>query len=125
MKKILSIDQRIPLFIEAWEKNASETKFAGMTLQEYKTGTELSLEIRGEIAARATEQRGAIAKRTQADQASRALTNRLVFGVKADPNHGADGAMYRAMKYVPTSEARSGLTHKTTASSPAPTPATT
>ena len=124
MKRKLSIDERINLYILAWEEHAPENKFAGMTLQEFKTGVFSSLDIRETMKAMRNALTGKIADRAKADVISRDLANRVVHSVIADATQGADGALYRAMNYIPVNEQRSGLTHKTTASSPATTPTT-
>ena len=83
---------------------APETKFAGMTLGEFKVATDPCRDLREGLAASASSRKAAVGTRNYADKVSRALVKRVIAGVKADPAFGDDCALYRAMGFVPASE---------------------
>ena len=109
------INAKINEFIDAWTKFAPDTKFSGMTLEEFKTAMFASLDARHRLDDLRLEIKGAIATRNAGDLVSLDLLPRIVAGVVADPNQGANSALYRAMNYVPKIERASGLTFKTLA----------
>jgi hypothetical protein len=118
------IEERIALFTASWEAHAAETTLAGMTLDQFKAAVAPSVAMRVEIESLANQLRGAIARRSSADEMSVELMNRVVYAILGDPALGSGSALYRALGYTPKSERRSGLTRKssTTPSQDAGTP---
>ena len=109
------INTKINEFIDAWTKFAPETKFSGMTLEEFKTAVFASLDARHRLEDLRLEIKGVIGTRNAGDLVILDLLPRIEAGVVADPNQGANSALYRAMNYVPKIERASGLTIKTQA----------
>jgi hypothetical protein len=115
MEKPRKTEDRIDLFISAWQENAANATLAGMTLDQFKAAVAPSLTVRDEIEALDNQMTGAIARRTAADEMSAGIMQRVVHAILGDPAFGPDCALYRALHYVPKSERRSGLTRKSAA----------
>lgn len=102
-------EQAIKDISTAWENEAAEVLFGGMTLAQYKTKVKPSADTRAEVDRLEKLLTAAINRREEADKASK-ITNQLVVnGVKGDPNFGEDSDLYEAMGYVRKSERKSGL----------------
>ena len=110
--------ERLKDFTTAWETFAPDLRFAGITLQELKTQSLPSFDIRVELASGESNRKAAVGTRNLADVATRTALNQVVAGVKADPAFGSNCALYRAMGYIPTSE-RKSVTRKPKVTTPA------
>ena len=99
-------------FIDAWNKIAPDESFAGMTLAEFKTAIQPSIDARTQTAEAVLVRRAAIASREEADKSTRDLMRRVVGSVVGSPVHGSNSALYRAMGYRTQDERASGLTRK-------------
>jgi hypothetical protein len=98
----------------AWKEQAPEATFGGKSL------TDLEADIAalaGSVEAfdTATSNRSAAlrARDGKKEDLNRTLRS-IMRGVQADPAHGEDSPLYRAMGYIPLSERSSGLTRRTT-----------
>lgn len=104
------VEKRLNEVIAAWETLRPAKTFAGLTLEQLKAAWQPSFAARD----RATEHRNQLVlarnDRLSADRIAFDLLDRIVAGVKADPDESGDGGLYQAMGYVPKSARRSGLT---------------
>jgi hypothetical protein len=91
-----------------------------MTLAEFRAAVQPSIDERSAIASLEALRSAAVARKNAADAASRAAIFAVANAVRADSAHGPDGALYRALGYVPQSERRSGLTRKVKATAATP-----
>jgi hypothetical protein len=98
--------------LDAWERLAPAKSFGGMTLAEFKTATAPSLTIRQEIEETDAHLKSLHTERDHADDVTNAKVQLVVNGVLADPEEGADSALYEAFGYIRASDRQSGLTHK-------------
>lgn len=103
------IEERIKRFINAWETLRPTSTFAGMTLSEFKTRMQPSLDARTHIAGVQAQLAEALSTREDADRASVQLLLLVANAVRGDINEGEDSALYAAMGYVRKSDRKSGL----------------
>ena len=103
---------RIAQVLEAWTSRRPTKSFAGMSLAQFKTQVEDSIELRDEIAAARINLAALLARRAAADAASLRVIDRVVNGVIADADEGYDGDLFEAMGYVRKSKRASGLQRK-------------
>jgi hypothetical protein len=75
-----------------------------MTLAQYKTKVPPSFDARAKIAALEDQLTSAQAARDSADAVTNDTNQKVVNGVKGDPNYGDDSDLYDAMGYVRKSE---------------------
>jgi hypothetical protein len=106
------ITDRIERFQQAWKELAPDASFGGMTLADFSAAVKPSLDEREAIKALDALRSAATMRRAKADLDSREKLDLVVNGVRSDPAHGQDSALYRALGYTPKSERRSGLTRK-------------
>jgi len=102
--KQLPIADKTNLILHVWGEMALESKFAGMSLAEFRTATAPTLDIREQLLIANATRKGAIATRNAADKATSALLLAVVSGVKADPAYGINSPLYRAMGFIPANE---------------------
>jgi hypothetical protein len=107
-----SMVERIRLFKAAWNEQASEETFAGMTYAQFESACAGCLSLRDEILVLDVQREGKRTARDIADLAARELCDLVINAVRGTPGHGKDSALYRAMGYVRQSERKSGLTRK-------------
>ena len=86
-----------------------------MTLAQYKTKVPPSFDARAKIAALEDQLTSAQDARDSADAVTNDTNQKVVNGVKGDPNYGDDSDLYDAMGYVRKSERASGLSRKASA----------
>ena len=98
--------------IDAWTNLRPTKTFAGLTLEQFKAQVQPSMTARDQLVSLRDQTTGSRLQRRQSDDASLALTQLVVNGVKADVAEGEDGPLYAAMGYIPKSSKRSGLTRK-------------
>ncbi len=101
--------------ITAWKEHAPDATFAGMTLTQYQTKVQPSVDLRTEIAATRRKLIDLQADRDKADAVTNPINLQVVDGVKGDVNFGEDSDLYEGMGYVRKSARASGLTRKKTA----------
>jgi hypothetical protein len=90
----------------AWELRAPGSTFFGLTLDGFKAVLKPSHDSRAQIEDLENRLRAAIKGRDAADVRSMRAVRGVVFGVKGDPEHTEDGALYASMGYVPRSARR-------------------
>jgi hypothetical protein len=99
--------------LKAWGQFAPAATFGGMTLAQYTTKVQPSLDARGEISTRETEIKSWADKRDDADVATTVANAAVIKGIVGDVSYGDNSDLYEACGYVRKSERRSGLTRKT------------
>jgi len=97
----------------AWKEQAPESTFGGKTLADLEADI-AALDGAVEQFDIATSNRSAAlrARDGKKEELNRALRS-IMRGVQADPAHGENSPLYRAMGYIPLSERASGLTRRT------------
>ena len=110
------IYERLERIIDAWQTLAPAKSFGGMTLAQFKTAIQPSLDARASITTLEAQLLAAQNARDDADKTSQDKVQLVINGVIGDPECGPDSDLYEAMGYVRKSERQSGLTHKATAS---------
>ncbi|MFA6288507.1 MAG: hypothetical protein WC661_14080 [Opitutaceae bacterium] len=100
---------KISQVITAWETLRPAKTFAGLTLDQFKTAVQPSIDTRANIESLKDQLAAAQTLRQDADEASIGTILLVVNAVKGDPAEGEDGELYEAMGYVRKSERRSGL----------------
>src|SRR3954468_23420295 len=100
---------RITAVIKAWENLRPGKSFGGLTLDEFKRIVQPSLDSRSRIAELEALLVAERARRDAEDRVAMPATRRVVDNVMADPQEGADGAVYEAMGFVRAGENRRGL----------------
>ena len=99
-KSPADILKRIREVIGAWQELAPGTVFYGLTLAQFQKAAHPSLQARAEIEDAQRRRRRAIRQRDAADARIMSLLRGVVNGVKGNPDHGEDGALYATMGYV-------------------------
>jgi hypothetical protein len=95
-----------------WGNLRPAKSFAGLTLDQFKEVVKPSLEVRTEIVELESKLQSAIARRARADGVSLDAVQRVIHGVKSDPEEGEDGELYATMGFVRKSDRSSGLTRR-------------
>ena len=108
MEKILS----------AWQLQAAEDSFYGMTLKEFQETVQPALEVRERLQALERETLALIQQRALLDEKCNELASGVVFAVRAHSNHGPNSPLYRMMGYVLDSDKRPGRPRKGRKTSP-------
>ena len=98
--------------LKAWGKFAPAATFGGMTLAQYTTKVQPSMDARTEISTRETEITSWVDKRDDADVITNAASTAVVKGIVGDPAYGDNSDLYEACGYIRKSEKKSGLTRK-------------
>lgn len=105
MEKLLRI-------LEAWRDLAPNEKFADMTLDEFETEINKSLNVRVEITDLDNQTTNKIQERDTTDAGNWDLSQYVVDSVKGNKKFGPNSGLYEAMGYVGKSDRKSGLTRK-------------
>ena len=92
--------------VGAREALAAGATFYGLTLAQFKAFIQPSLDARIEIDDLQNRLRIAIRRRDDADRKSMRKVQGVVDGVKGDPAHTQNGALYAALGYVPKAARR-------------------
>ena len=106
------IDDRITRTTSGWESLASTKSFFSMTLDQFKTAVQPSLDARELIKDLENQLTHAINQRDAADAVSLEKMQGVVAGVKADPTEGPNSSLLEAFGYTRKSERKSGLSRK-------------
>jgi hypothetical protein len=107
-----SNEEKLRRVTDAWERLAPEKSFGGMTLAQFKAATEPSRATRRELEELEARKKQLQADRDHADDVMLSKVQLVTNGVLADPDEGADSALYEAFGYIRESERHSGLTRK-------------
>lgn len=118
------VKERLDEVLNAWTTLRPEKSFAGLTVAQFKQIVQPSYDTRASIASLEAQMTSEYNKRNDADEKAMLVLNRIVSGVKADPEEGDNSDLYKAMGYTRRSERSSGLHRSKVAESDAgPTPA--
>ena len=112
MSPIIDPFEKVRDITQAWEAHAPQSIFSGFTLEKFKETVQPHLDVRNQLAHVETLAMGLRAKRATGSVDCRKLTDRITAGVRADPEHGPDSAMWAAMGFVRVSDRGTGLTRK-------------
>ena len=112
--------EKLNKLVQSWQDLAPDKSFGGMTLAEFKTKVQPSLDARESITDAATKMVDATTRRQLSDAESQQLVQLVVSSIKGDPTVGNDSALYEAAGYVRKSERKSGLARKQKATQPSP-----
>jgi hypothetical protein len=93
----------------AWRALAPDSKFAGMTLEEFEAAVKPPETLRAEIKALEKQLEGKKTARSDADKAAGAILELVIDSLRGTPGFGRDSDLYRACGYVRKSERKSGL----------------
>lgn len=107
------IAEKIGRAASAWEVLAPDSTFGGMTLAQFKTKVQPSLDARDTVKTVANQRVDAQTKRAEGDLETQRVLALVINSIKGDPVHGEDSALYKACGYVLKSERKSGLSRKT------------
>jgi hypothetical protein len=106
------IEDKINTAVSAWEQLASNKKFGGMALDDFKAVVAPSLANRTLIDQLQHQLTQAINQREDADDVSLAKIQLVVNAILGDPTEGPNSSLIEAMGYTRKSERKSGLTTK-------------
>lgn len=104
--------EKLERILTAWQTLANDKRFGGMTVDEFLTLVNASRTARMNIDTLEDQLTDALAIRDENDEIALAKAQLVVAGVLADPDEGANSALYEAMGYIKKSDRRSGLTRK-------------
>ena len=119
MKTPKETEKKLATAIQAWVDLAPAKSFAGMTLEQFKTKVNPSLQARDSLKVAGSQRMDAQTHRDASDEASLQSLQLVVNSIKGDPEHGDDSALYQACGYVRKSARKSGLSRKTKTAPPA------
>ena len=114
--------EKLATVLKAWKDLRPAKTFAGMTLAQFTTKVQPSLDARGQIATLENQMTAAMDERDLADVETMKQIAFVVNAVKGDPAEGEDGELYDAMGYVRKSERASCKTNKPKAGTKPATP---
>ena len=114
--------ERLASVLKAWKDLRPAKSFAGMTLAQFTTKVQPSLDARVQIDTLDNQMTAAMDERDIADVETNKQLLLVVNAVKGDPAEGEDGELYDAMGYVRKSERKSGKTNKPKKTPTPPTP---
>jgi len=112
--------EKLAAVLQAWKDLRPAKTFAGMTLAQFTTKVQPSLDARAQIDTLENQLTAALDERDTADVETMKQVLLVVNAVKGDPAEGEDGELYDAMGYVRKSERASGKTNKTKPKTPTP-----
>lgn len=104
---------KIAVVLKAWKDVCPTKSFAGMTLEQFTTKVQPSLDARAQLDTLEDQRLAAETDRDNADVDSMKQVNLVVNAVKGDPTEGEDGEFYAAMGYIRKSQRSTGKTNKT------------
>ena len=110
--KTKQLEDKLSTVVVAWSTLRPSKTFLGMTLEQFKSAIQPSLDARRSVAALESSLAAAIVQRDVADTESWPLVQQVVKAVIADNDEGDDGELYKAMGYVRRSERASGLSRR-------------
>jgi hypothetical protein len=94
---------QVDVIIKAWTTHRPGKSYGGLSLEDFKALVAPSRKARAEAAQYADKAHEAQLRCKDADKLLRKYVQRVVSGVRADPEDGEDGELYAAMGYVPRS----------------------
>jgi len=97
--------------VNAWEQMAPAATFS-VTLDDFKTGIKPSFEVRDHLADLDDQRTKALNDRTDFDDVSLTLAQRVINAALAHPDFGPDSSIIEGFGRIRESERKSGLTKK-------------
>ena len=94
---------QITRIIKAWRRLRPQKSYGGLSLEDFEKLAAPSGDARAEAALHDAKAAEAKLRMKDLDANMRKYVQRVVNGVKADPEDGEDGELYTAMGYVPRS----------------------
>ena len=110
--KLKKAVERIDVFRNAWEKNAAEQDFAGMSLAEFTEATKLPGELAKDVVEIRREAKRKQVKALNLLEPVSQLLELVVHSVQGTPGFGPDSALFSELGYIRKSERKTGLTRK-------------
>ncbi len=107
--KYRNTGQWCDVIAKAWQENAENESFAGMTLEEFKSVTQDTIAERETLEKLRRDVSGTIVRRKVADKETRSKNKKVVYAILASPKFGANSDLYRSLGYVTAIERASGL----------------
>ena len=98
--------------LNAWKEIAPDEIFGGMTLAQFETEINKSMQARVDITDIENQLTNRKKQRDLIDQANWEKMQLVVDSVKGNPNYGKNSGLYQTMGYVTNDERKSGLTRK-------------
>ena len=111
---------KLTTILNAWKTLRPAKTFGGMTYDQFAARVQPSFDHRKAIMDLKLDLIGAQDRRDDADKESLRAVELVVNSVKGDPTEGDDSSLYETMGYIRKSDRKSGLTHKTKSTPPAP-----
>lgn len=105
MQKLLEI-------LNAWKDIAPTESFGGMTLAEFETEINKSLNVRAELVDLENQITNKTQERDTTDDENWEKAQFVVNSVAGNPKFGKNSGLYEAMGYISTAQRKSGLTRK-------------
>lgn len=112
MKSPKGTEDKLSTIRNAWEAEAPDKTFGGMTLPQFKAEIGPSFTARQNLRDIDAQRDRETNARDDADENSLSKADLVVAGVVGDPTFGPDSTLYEAMGYTRKSERKSGLTRK-------------
>lgn len=103
---------KLERILDSWNTLAPETKYGGMTTQEFEVFVNAAKSARKEAEKLEKQLKDVLAFRDSCDEVALAKARLVKNGVLADPEKGENSALYETMGYVRTDDRKSGLTRK-------------
>lgn len=110
-----AVNERLEQIVRAWQTLTPTESFGGMTLAQFKTAIQPSVDAHATIASLEAQLLAAQNARDNANKASLDKVQLVINGVIGNPDHGPDSDLYEAMGYIRKSERQTGLTRKASA----------
>ncbi len=95
-------------FLSSWAEYAQGKSFAGMTLAEFETKSQVPFDVRKELGDARTKVSGLILEREKADDTLNEDLILIAHAIRAEKDFGEDCPLYRSLGFVPKSERRTG-----------------
>ena len=105
-------EDKMERMVSNWRTLAPDRSFGGLTVAQFDEAAARPRTARQRIEELNAQLAEAIAERDAADADFALKEERVVNGVRADPDFGPDSALYAAFGYIRKSERKSGLTRK-------------
>lgn len=98
--------------LEAVRELAPDKAFGGISLTQYDTQVNMSVDVRKELVNAEINVSNVTNKRENIDEEGLRMRELIVNGIIGDPDFGPDSTLYERCGYVRKSDRKSGLTRK-------------
>ena len=102
-------------FRMAWKNQSPESVFSGKSLEDLEGAIAALDQANEKVEALYSDLSAAQKTRDDEEKVLNGLLIQVIYGVRSDPAHGDDSALYRSMGFIPKSERKSGLTRRSKA----------